>query len=197
MRRVKPCDSTAPATVSSSMSDSTVSNWTRRAGSTTTCPSGALLTELAPDNPRVPTVWCSASTTTSRPGRQSSTAMCASRVCKPGCIPGLSAAQSGSTGFATDSSCAPLSRARHCGCSARASSTSPCAPHLTPERSPRLVDRTRFFVDDELVAESAQRPAYPLQIMLNLYELPDESQRLASEFPLEAHVTSIREWHPR
>lgn len=60
-----------------------------------------------------------------------------------------------------------------------------------------LVDRTRFFVDDELVAESAQQPAYPLQIMLNLYELPDESPRLASEFPLEAHVTSIREWHPR
>ncbi len=52
----------------------------------------------------------------------------------------------------------------------------------------------RFFIDDVLVAEADQSPAYPLQLMLNLYELPDGSPRDPCEYPLEAHVPWVREW---
>ena len=34
-------------------------------------------------------------------------------------------------------------------------------------------ERIRFFVDDELVREVAQSPAYPMQLMLSLYEFAD------------------------
>ncbi len=52
----------------------------------------------------------------------------------------------------------------------------------------------RFFIDDVLVAEADQSPDYPLQLMLNLYELPDDQPRVADEFPLTADVHWVREW---
>lgn len=52
----------------------------------------------------------------------------------------------------------------------------------------------RFFIDDLLVAEADQSPAYPLQLMLNLYELPDGTPRDPAEYPLEAGVQWVREW---
>jgi hypothetical protein len=55
----------------------------------------------------------------------------------------------------------------------------------------------RFYLDDELIAETDQSPAYPLQLMLNLYELPDGSPRVPAEYPLEARITSVRHWRPR
>ncbi|UTT61912.1 glycoside hydrolase family 16 protein [Microcella humidisoli] len=51
----------------------------------------------------------------------------------------------------------------------------------------------RFFIDDVLVAEADQSPAYPLQLMLNLYELPDGRPRDPAEYPLEAGVQWVRE----
>jgi hypothetical protein len=38
-----------------------------------------------------------------------------------------------------------------------------------------LPGRLRFSIDDALVRSVAQAPAYPLQLMLNIYELPDET----------------------
>ena len=55
----------------------------------------------------------------------------------------------------------------------------------------------RFFIDDELVAEADQSPEYPLQLMLNLYELPDGTPRDPADYPLEAAVRWVREWRPR
>ena len=54
----------------------------------------------------------------------------------------------------------------------------------------------RFFLDDELIAETGQSPAYPLQLMLNLYELPDGNPRDPAEYPLEARVTGVRYSQP-
>lgn len=55
----------------------------------------------------------------------------------------------------------------------------------------------RFSLDDDLIAEVDQSPAYPLQLMLNLYELPDSSPRDPDDYPLEARITSVRHWRPR
>ena len=55
----------------------------------------------------------------------------------------------------------------------------------------------RFFIDDTLVAEADQSPDYPLQLMLNLYELPDGTPRDPAEYPLEADVQWVREWQRR
>lgn len=52
----------------------------------------------------------------------------------------------------------------------------------------------RFFIDDVLVAEADQSPAYPLQLMLNLYELPDGTPRDPADYPLEAGVRWVRDW---
>ena len=53
----------------------------------------------------------------------------------------------------------------------------------------------RFYIDDELVAEADQSPDYPLQLMLNLYELPDDGGRHEADYPLTATVQFVREWH--
>lgn len=54
----------------------------------------------------------------------------------------------------------------------------------------------RFYLDEQLIAETDQSPAYPLQLMLNLYELPDGSPRDPAEYPLEARITGVRHWVP-
>lgn len=55
----------------------------------------------------------------------------------------------------------------------------------------------RFYLDEQLIAEVDQSPAYPLQLMLNLYELPDGSPRDPAEYPLEARITGVRHWRSR
>lgn len=55
----------------------------------------------------------------------------------------------------------------------------------------------RFFIDDELVAEADQAPDYPLQLMLNLYDLPVDAPRDPADYPLEAGVQWVREWRRR
>jgi hypothetical protein len=57
-----------------------------------------------------------------------------------------------------------------------------------------MPDSARFFIDDVLVAEADQSPDYPLQLMLNLYELPDGTPRDPADYPLEATVAWVREW---
>ena len=52
----------------------------------------------------------------------------------------------------------------------------------------------RFYIDDMLMAETDQSPDYPLQLMLNLYELPDQTPRDANDYPLTAGVSYVREW---
>ena len=56
----------------------------------------------------------------------------------------------------------------------------------------------RWYVDDVLVAEVDQSPDYPLQLMLNLYDLPLEgTTREAAGYPMTASVAWVREWHSR
>lgn len=53
----------------------------------------------------------------------------------------------------------------------------------------------RWYVDDVLVAEVDQSPDYPLQLMLNLYDLPVEGMtRVASSYPMTAGVAWVRGW---
>lgn len=53
----------------------------------------------------------------------------------------------------------------------------------------------RWYVDDLLVAEVDQSPDYPLQLMLNLYDLPLEgTMRDSSTYPMTAGVAWVREW---
>ena len=60
-----------------------------------------------------------------------------------------------------------------------------------------MLGAARFYCDDLLVAEADQSPDYPLQLMLNLYELPGDEPRELAEFPLEAAVQWVREWQRR
>ena len=39
----------------------------------------------------------------------------------------------------------------------------------------------RFFLDGELITETQQSPNYPMQLMLNFYEFPDETANIAKE----------------
>lgn len=56
----------------------------------------------------------------------------------------------------------------------------------------------RWYVDDILIAEVDQSPDYPLQLMLNLYDLPLKgTSREPSSYPLTAGVAWVREWSPR
>jgi hypothetical protein len=54
-------------------------------------------------------------------------------------------------------------------------------------------ERVRFFVDDRLVKVVEQSPAYPMQLMLNVYAL---SPRDGDE-PLAFVVHHVRGWRPR
>ena len=54
-------------------------------------------------------------------------------------------------------------------------------------------DRVRFFIDGRWVKTVPQRIDYPVQFMLDVYELPPESgQRDTSELPLRFHVERVR-----
>jgi CubicO group peptidase (beta-lactamase class C family) len=54
----------------------------------------------------------------------------------------------------------------------------------------------RFFVDDHLVRTADQVIDYPLQLMVDLFELPVESVRDPAGYPKSAHVTAVRGYRP-
>jgi Glycosyl hydrolases family 16 len=60
-------------------------------------------------------------------------------------------------------------------------------------------DRIRFYVDERLVREVAQSPAYPMQLMLNIYEFAQGSALAspADAYPKEFAVDWFRAWRPR
>jgi Glycosyl hydrolases family 16 len=57
----------------------------------------------------------------------------------------------------------------------------------------------RFFVDEGLVREVRQSPAYPMQLMLNIYEFTDASRPVSAvdAYPKEFAVDRVRGWRRR
>ena len=57
-------------------------------------------------------------------------------------------------------------------------------------------EKVRFFVDEELVREVGQSPAYPMQLMLNIYEFADgpAPAAAAERYPKEFAVDWVRGW---
>ncbi|RJK96956.1 glycoside hydrolase family 16 protein [Vallicoccus soli] len=55
---------------------------------------------------------------------------------------------------------------------------------------------TRFYVDDRLVHESRQGTAYPLQLMVDLFEFPVDERRDPARYPKEAWVRRVRGYEP-
>jgi Glycosyl hydrolases family 16 len=55
-----------------------------------------------------------------------------------------------------------------------------------------------FFVDDRPVKTVAQSPSYPMQLMLGIYEFPDDGQasRPARPYPKQFVVDAVRGWRP-
>jgi Glycosyl hydrolases family 16 len=53
-------------------------------------------------------------------------------------------------------------------------------------------ERVRFFVDDRLVRTVEQGIGYPLQLMLDLFEFPDGSERDPATYPKVAEVRAVR-----
>jgi hypothetical protein len=55
-------------------------------------------------------------------------------------------------------------------------------------------DRVSFFVDDEHVKTVRQSPTYPMQLMLSIYEFPEEASpaAAAAEYPKEFTVDYVR-----
>jgi hypothetical protein len=60
-----------------------------------------------------------------------------------------------------------------------------------------LPDRLRFFIDGRLVKVVEQSIDYPVQLMLDVYELPAEAPRDTSAHPLVFEVAHVREYRPR
>ncbi|GAA4381459.1 glycoside hydrolase family 16 protein [Agromyces bauzanensis] len=60
-----------------------------------------------------------------------------------------------------------------------------------------LPDRLRFFIDGRLVKPVPQSIAYPVQLMLDVYELPTDAPRDTSSHPLVFEVAHVREYVPR
>jgi glycosyl hydrolase family 16 len=59
-----------------------------------------------------------------------------------------------------------------------------------------LPDRVRFFVDEALVREVMQSPAYPMQLMLNVYEFADGPAPASAvdRYPKVFEVDWVRGW---
>jgi Glycosyl hydrolases family 16 len=53
-------------------------------------------------------------------------------------------------------------------------------------------ERVRFFVDDRLVRTVEQGFAYPLQLMVDLFEFPDGPARDPAAYPKVADVRAVR-----
>ncbi len=60
-------------------------------------------------------------------------------------------------------------------------------------------DRVAWYVDDRLVRTVNQSPAYPLQLMLDIYEFPPEGDgpdhRRPEDYPKIFEVDWVRGWH--
>ena len=60
-------------------------------------------------------------------------------------------------------------------------------------------DRVAWYVDDRLVRTVNQSPAYPLQLMLDIYEFPPEGDgpdhRRPEDYPKVFDVDWVRGWH--
>jgi beta-glucanase (GH16 family) len=55
-------------------------------------------------------------------------------------------------------------------------------------------DESRFYVDDQLVRSCAQGMAYPMQLMVDLFEFPGQEQRDPDQYPKRGWVRSVRGW---
>jgi glycosyl hydrolase family 16 len=53
-------------------------------------------------------------------------------------------------------------------------------------------ERVRFFIDDRLVRSVHQRIAYPLQLMVDLFEFPVTADRDPASYPKLAEVKAVR-----
>jgi Glycosyl hydrolases family 16 len=53
-------------------------------------------------------------------------------------------------------------------------------------------DRVRFYIDDRLVRSVHQRIAYPLQLMVDLFEFPVSPDRDPARYPKLAEVKAVR-----
>ena len=60
-----------------------------------------------------------------------------------------------------------------------------------------LSDRLRFSIDGRLVKTVEQSIAYPVQLMLDVYELPTDAPRDTSSHPLVFEVAHVREYRRR
>ena len=60
-----------------------------------------------------------------------------------------------------------------------------------------LPERLRFFVDGRLVKIVEQSIAYPVQLMLDVYELPTDAPRDLDALPFVFEVAHVREYRPR
>ena len=60
-----------------------------------------------------------------------------------------------------------------------------------------LPDRVRFFVDGRLVKTVEQAIRYPVQLMLDVYELPTDAPRDLGALPFVFEVAHVREYVPR
>jgi hypothetical protein len=58
-------------------------------------------------------------------------------------------------------------------------------------------DETRFFVDDEVVRIVPQGMAYPLQLMIDLFEFPTGPDREPAEYPKIGEVGAVRGYRLR
>src|SRR3954468_10593055 len=50
----------------------------------------------------------------------------------------------------------------------------------------------RFYIDDRHVHTVEQSLTYPLQLMVDLFEFPEEDQREGVDYPKSAHVCGVR-----
>jgi hypothetical protein len=53
-------------------------------------------------------------------------------------------------------------------------------------------ERIRFFVDDQLVRTVHQRIDYPLQLMVDLFEFPQDTDRDEAAYPKIGEVRAVR-----
>ena len=60
-----------------------------------------------------------------------------------------------------------------------------------------LPDRVRFFIDGRLVKTVEQAIRYPVQLMLDVYELPTDAPRDLGALPFVFEVAHVREYVPR
>ncbi len=55
-------------------------------------------------------------------------------------------------------------------------------------------EHVRLYIDGRLVRELAQGLAYPLQLMIDLFEFPESNQRRSDSYPKTARVHRVRGW---